>query len=175
MAGRSGLTRVTIEAGRLRGPSRCAVAPSLAGRRRSRNDPGASTAALEAPVIPVQLTCESEDIAVEEREADGLRYRPVIRLNGEPVWRGKPERSAADAERVALSYLRYSLSGVMSDPTAGDVRMPPPGEPQGEPHGGRPSAAVLGEAVELLGTEVLGALKKVSDFLESGDWKRFLR
>ena len=123
-------------------------------------------------MIPVHLTCESEDIAAEEREADGLRHRPVIRLNGEPVWRGRPERSAADAERVALSYLRYVFSGVMSDPTAGDVRTPPPGEPAGA---ARPSAAVLGEAVEALGTEVLGALKKVSDFLESGDWKRFLR
>jgi len=123
-------------------------------------------------VIPVHLTCESEDIAVEERGADGLRHRPVIRLNGEPVWRGKAERSAEDAERVALSYLRYALSGVMSDPTAGDVRMPPPDEPAGA---GRPSAAVFGEAVEVLGNEVLGAIKKVSDFLESGDWKRFLR
>jgi hypothetical protein len=121
-------------------------------------------------LIPVHLTCESEDIAAHEREADGLRHRPIIRLNGEPVWRGRPERSPEDAERVAVSYLRYALSGVMSDPTAADVRMPPPDEPQA-----RPSAAVLGEAVEALGTEVLGALKKVSDFLESGDWKRFLR
>jgi hypothetical protein len=121
-------------------------------------------------VIPVHLTCESEDIAPEEREADALRHRPVIKLNGEPVWRGRPERSAEDAERVAISYLRYALSGVMSDPTAADVRMPPPGDTHG-----RPSAAVLGEAVEALGNEVLGALKRVSDFLESGDWKRFLR
>jgi hypothetical protein len=121
-------------------------------------------------LIPVHLTCESEEIAAEEREADGLRHRPAIKLNGEPVWRGRPERSAEDAERVAVSYLRYVLSGVMSDPTATDVRFPPREEPQA-----RPSAAILGEAVEALGTEVLGALKKVSDFLESGDWKRFLR
>ena len=121
-------------------------------------------------MIPVHLTCESEDIAAAEREADGLRHRPVIKLNGDAVWRGRPERSPEDAERVAVSYLRYVLSGVMSDPTAADVRMPPREEPQA-----RPSAAILGEAVEVIGSEVLGALKKVSDFLESGDWKRFLR
>jgi hypothetical protein len=121
-------------------------------------------------LIPVHLTCETEEIAAEDREADGLRHRPVIKLNGEPLWRGRPERSAEDAERVAVSYLRYVLSGVMSDPTAPDAPFTPRGEPQA-----RPSAAILGEAVEAIGTEVMGALKKVSDFLESGDWKRFLR
>ena len=36
-------------------------------------------------MIPVHLTCESEEIVAEEREADGLRNRPVIKLNGELV------------------------------------------------------------------------------------------
>jgi hypothetical protein len=122
-------------------------------------------------MIPVQLTCESEEIALHERDEDGLGHRPVIRLNGEPLWRGRAEQSAADAERVALAYLRYVLGGAMADPAAAEARF----APREEEAPARPSAAVLGEAVEAIGSEVIGALRKVSAFIENGDWKRFLR
>jgi hypothetical protein len=123
-------------------------------------------------MIPVHLTCESEDIPAAERTEGALAHMPVIRLNGDPLWRGRPERSAADAERVALAYLRYVLGGALGDPGAAETRFTPPEE---EPPKAKPTGDAVGEAVEALGTELLGAIRRVSEFLEKGDWRRFLR
>ena len=37
-------------------------------------------------MIPVHLTCESEEIGPAEREADGLGHRPAIKLNVPVIW-----------------------------------------------------------------------------------------
>jgi hypothetical protein len=124
-------------------------------------------------MIPVQLTCESEPITTADPAAEG--HRPLIRLNGEAIWRGRPEATADDAERVALAYLRYTLGGALGDPAGADRRFqPPPGEPAGEA-ADAPAAQLLSDAVDALGAEVVDALKRVNAFLESGEWKRFLR
>ena len=124
-------------------------------------------------MIPVQLTCESEPIPTAGPTTEA--HRPLIRLNGEAMWRGRPEASAEDAERVALAYLRYTLGGALGDPAGADRRFqPPPQEPAGEP-ADAPAAQLLSDAVDALGAEVVDALKRVNAFLESGEWKRFLR
>jgi hypothetical protein len=126
-------------------------------------------------MIPVQLTCESEPIPSANPAADA--HRPLIRLNGEPIWRGRPEPTPEDAERVALAYLRYSLGGALGgdSATGGGPRFaPPPKEEAGEP-AENSATAFLSEAVDALGAEMVDALKRVNAFIESGEWKRFLR
>jgi hypothetical protein len=125
-------------------------------------------------MIPVQLTCESEPIPSAGPTHDAGAHRPLIRLNGEPIWRGRPERTPEDAERVALAYLRYALGGALGgDPAGGAPRFAPPQEEEATAE--NPAAAFLNEAVDALGAEVADALRRVNAFLESGEWKRFLR
>jgi hypothetical protein len=128
-------------------------------------------------MIPVQLTCESEPIASADGPSGG-GHRPLIRLNGEPIWRGRPEPTPEDAERVALAYLRYSLGGggaLGADAAgAGAAGFAPPPTGEGEP-ADTSAAAFLSEAVDALGAEMVDALKRVNAFIESGEWKRFLR
>jgi hypothetical protein len=120
-------------------------------------------------MIPVQLTCEAHELEPGQR-TDEQRYEPVVALNGDVVWRGRPEPSAPDAERVALAYLRYALGGVLGAPGASEGPPPPREEPP--PSGG--SAEGVAEALDALGQEVRGALKRAGEFLERGDWRRFL-
>lgn len=119
-------------------------------------------------MIPVQLTCESERVPPAGGD-EGLRHRPLIRLNGQALWRGRPEPTAQDAERVALAYLRYALGGALTGPADPPVGSASAQEP-------RPTgvADALAEAVETLGRELEGALRRVGDFLERGDWRRFM-
>jgi hypothetical protein len=126
-------------------------------------------------MIPVQLTCESEPIPSAGPATDAGVHRPLIRLNGEPIWRGRPEPTAEAAERVALAYLRYALGGALGGdaPAGGEPRFAPP--PREESTAENSATALLGEAVDALGAEVVDALKRVNAFLESGEWKRFLR
>jgi hypothetical protein len=125
-------------------------------------------------MIPVQLTCESEPIPTADPAPAAGAHRPIIRLNGEPIWRGRPEPTPEEAERVALAYLRYALGGALGgDPAGGEPRFTPP--PKEEATADNPAAAFLTEAVDALGAEVVDALKRVNQFLESGEWKRFLR
>ena len=126
-------------------------------------------------MIPVQLTCESEPIPAAAPAPEAGAHRPLIRLNGEAIWRGRPEATAEDAERVALAYLRFTLGGALGDPAGEERRFqPPPREPAREP-ADAPAAQLLSDAVDALGAEVVDALKRVNAFLESGEWKRFLR
>ena len=48
-----------------------------------------------------------------------------------------------------------------------------PGRPPDEP-GAKDPADLAAEALETLGREVAGALRRFGDLLESGDWRRFL-
>lgn len=124
-------------------------------------------------MIPVQLTCESEPIPAADPSSAGA-HRPLVRLNGETIWRGRPEPSPEEAERVALAYLRYALGGALGgDPAGDEPRFAPP--PREEATADGSAAAYLNEAVDALGAEVVEALKRVNRFLESGEWKRFLR
>lgn len=109
-------------------------------------------------MIPVELTCESRP--------DGAGgHAPVIAVNGREVWEGRPEPTAEDAERVALDYLRFALGGPLGGPPEGGA--PPPGREE-------PPGSGLTDAVEALGRELTGALRQIGDFLERGDWRRFL-
>jgi hypothetical protein len=109
-------------------------------------------------VIPVELTCESRP--------DGAGgHAPLIAINGRQVWEGRSEPTAEDAERVALDYLRFALGGTLGGP-------PDAAPPRGPEE---PSATSgLTGAVEALGRELSGALREIGDFLERGDWRRFL-
>jgi len=125
-------------------------------------------------MIPVQLTCESEPILTSDPAPAAGAHRPLIRLNGEPIWRGRPEPTPEEAERVALAYLRYALGGALGgDPVGRGPHFAPP--PEEEATADDPAADLLNEAVEALGVELADALKRVNRFLESGEWKRFLR
>ena len=96
-------------------------------------------------------------------------------MNGEAIWRGRPEATAEDAERVALAYLRFTLGGAAGGPRGERAPLPAAAaEPAGEP-ADAPAAQLLSDAVDALGAEVVDALKRVNAFLESGEWKRFLR
>jgi len=120
-------------------------------------------------MITVKLTCGSQEIAAEPGAEDGPSYRPVIAANGQEVWLGRPEPTAEDAERVALAYLRYALGGLLEGPA--DSRREPGA---GEAAGPLPGAAAVTEAMEGVAREVVGALRRVGDFLERGEWRRFL-
>jgi hypothetical protein len=93
----------------------------------------------------------------------------VIAVNGSPLWQGRAERSPEEAERVALAYLRYALGGVLGGPTE-----PPGGSGPQADRNPMPTQDALVEAFEALSREVRGALKRATDFIESGEWKRFL-
>jgi hypothetical protein len=121
-------------------------------------------------MISVQLTCDSVEVPAEPGSVEGPRYRPVIAANGQRLWEGRPEPSAEDAERVAMAYLRYALGGLLQDPAASRPE-PPKGDAAEEPP---PAAVAVTEAVEALARDVVGALRRVGDFLERGDWRRFL-
>jgi hypothetical protein len=122
-------------------------------------------------MITVELTCESLEIAAEPgaESSNAPRYRPVIAINGQRVWHGRPEPTAEDAERVALAYLRYALGGVLGAPA--DARRE---AGEGEEPSPPPGVAAVTEAMEALAREMVGALRRVGDFLERGEWRRFL-
>ncbi len=116
----------------------------------------------------VELSCGSEPVPAGAEGGDQA-HRPVIAVDGQAVWRGRPEPTPEDAERVALAYLRYALGGLL----AGPPDQIGPGGPPDEP-GAKDPADLAAEALETLGREVAGALRRFGDLLESGDWRRFL-
>ena len=121
-------------------------------------------------MISVELTCDSVEVPAEPGSAEAPRFRPVIAANGQRLWEGRPEPSAEDAERVALAYLRYALGGLLHDPAASRPE-PPKGAAAEEPPA---VATAVTEVVEAFARDVVGAVRRVGDFLERGDWRRFL-
>gem|GEM_PF-6098960 len=124
-------------------------------------------------MIPVTITCEAE--AGEAGAAGGATWLPVLRVNGDTVWRGRPVGSPDEAEGVALGYLRYALGGALLGTGPGGQG---PADPEGEategPAGERPLGDSLEEVVEGLRREVADGVQRIQDFIERGEWRRFL-
>jgi hypothetical protein len=117
----------------------------------------------------VNITCTAiEEAAQEAGAAPG--YVPAISVEGEVVWRGKALSGPEEAERVALDYLRYGLGGLLMAPEA------PAGAPPRADEAERKSVpAAADELVDRVREELLEGLRRITQFLESGDWRRFLR
>lgn len=122
-------------------------------------------------MIPVSLTCEVESVTSAEPEAT-QRYRPVIRVNGDTVWRGRPVDDPGEAESVALGFLRYSLGGLLIGPHEDDAA--PSGTPGGDAPNAAPLATSLDQVVEGLRREITDGMQRLQDFIDGGEWKRFL-
>ncbi|HWH15393.1 MAG TPA: hypothetical protein VNT51_11660 [Miltoncostaeaceae bacterium] len=121
-------------------------------------------------MIPVTITCEAE-----ARETSGPQegaWLPVLRVNGETVWRGRPVSGADEAEGVALGYLRYALGGAL---LGGEPATPPPTGEESEGAGGeRPLGESLEDVVEGLRREVADGVQRLQEFIDRGEWRRFL-
>lgn len=122
-------------------------------------------------MIPVSFTCEAEHLPAEG-PGGHERYRPVIRVNGDVVWRGRPVDDPAEAEQVALGYLRYAIGGMLLAP---DDR---PGAAAGGPEepapGAVPLSASLDQVVEGLRREISDSMQRLQEFIDGGEWRRFL-
>lgn len=115
-------------------------------------------------MIPVNITCEAE-----RGTGTAGEWVPLVRVNGETVWRGRPVAAAAEAEGVALGYVRYALGGALIN-----APEPPAGQPGGDAGAARPLGQSLEEVVEGLRREVADGVQRVTDFIERGEWRRFL-
>lgn len=119
-------------------------------------------------MIPVTITCEAEPMEGTPSGAAG--FRPVLRLNGEAIWSGDALPGADEAERVALACLRYRLGGLLT----GAEMPPPPREGDAADAEPVPIATSVDQLVEGLRREVADGMQRIQDFIDGGEWKRFL-
>lgn len=122
-------------------------------------------------MIPVTITCEAEPRPAEAGEE--ARFTPVVRLNGEAVWRGRPVTTAGEAEQVALGYLRYTIGGTLMGPA--DGRGGGEADPgQAAPGGAVPLAQSIDQVMDGLRREIADSMQRLQEFIDGGEWRRFL-
>lgn len=120
-------------------------------------------------MIPVTITCEAEP--VDAVPSGPERFRPVLRVNGETVWAGAPVAGAEEAQRVALACLRYRLGGILGGADERHATGTQEAADDGEPV---PLSASVDQLVEGLRREVADGMQRIQDFIDGGEWKRFL-
>lgn len=122
-------------------------------------------------MIPVTITCEAEPRPAEAGGQAG--FTPVVRLNGEAVWRGRAVPTAGEAEQVALGYLRYAIGGALMGPADGrGGGEAGPGE--AAPDGAVPLAQSIDHVMDGLRREIADSMQRLQDFIDGGEWRRFL-